>query len=160
MAIDKQEAFIAEAGDAVSGDSIVNAKGNEEITPPNKDKEFMERYQIEDNIMYTIFSAPSRYMKIIILTYMMYGGVPLKQKAHTLIAYIVLGAALILLKSNAGTYSSLLSVLVALGLSMLMFLVIGVNDVDDVDDDDVADEDYIGVDIPSNEKENEDEQIN
>lgn len=156
MAIDKQDAFIAEAGDAISEDSIVNAKGNEEITPPNKDKEFMERYQIEDNIMYTIFSAPSRYLKIIILTYMMYGGVPIKQKAQTLVAYIIFGAALILLKSNAGTYSSLLSVIVALGLSMLMFLVIGVNDVDDVDE--VEDEDYIGVDIPSNEKENKDDE--
>lgn len=158
MAIDKQEAFIAEETAGELDSSIVNAKGKEEVHPPNKDKEFMERYQIDDNIMYTIFSAPSRYMKIIILTYMMYGGIPIKQKAQTLIAYIIFGVALILLKSNAGTYSSLLSVIVATVLSMLMFMIIGINDIDGTDVDESADEDYIGVDIPSNEKENKEDE--
>lgn len=161
MAVDKQEAFIADEESENSGDSIVNAKqaSGTSDTLPNKDQEFMEKYQIEDNILYTVFSAPSRYMKIVVLTYMMYGGVPVKQKAQTLISYIVFGVCLVLLRSNAGTYSSLLSVIVAASLSTLLFFVIGVNDIEDeeVESASNVNEDYIGIDISRNkEKENDD----
>ncbi len=125
MAIEQQEAFISDH-DELGTDSILDATNKDETPSSNKDLEFMEKYQIEDNVLYTIVISISQYTKIAMLTYMLAGGFTNKFKTIVTTLYAVIAITIVLLKGDGEqTTMSLAATGLSFAMTMLLMYYIG-----------------------------------
>ncbi len=88
---------------------------------PNKDDIFMAEYSIQDNIAYTVSIAISQYAKIVTLTYAILGGFSDGIIKKLIGIYGVLGVALLIVKLDGRTNISLLSYILSIIITMLIY---------------------------------------
>lgn len=88
---------------------------------PNKDDIFMAEYSIQDNIAYTVAIAISQYAKIVTLTYAILGGFSDGIVKKLVGIYSVLGIALLIVKLDGSTNISLLSYILSIVITMLIY---------------------------------------